>query len=186
MWTGKPGGSNNEVQAHFPQVLWLRCVRVCTPEHPGVLSVPGCTWVRHTECCSAPGCAQVYDLSSIVQHYAPPTNICEHHEKFQPDHAMVSLCTCRCAQVWRVCFGGLGCALVHLSAPRWAFFTWVWLGSFVHDSGSLGCAPWVGRRSFPPSWEIKSPLGWTWIHFLLKSGFVGSCSNVSHWCCWNW
>ncbi len=95
----------------------------------------------------------------------------------------------------------LGCIWVHLGSLGFTqvhFFSWfqvsphrsTWgcMGSFPHASGSRESA-WPIRQSiFSPFWQIKSPLGCTWIHFLPKRGLLfvrvrikhGGVINISH------
>ena len=71
--------------------------------------------------------------------------------------------------VTRVHSASFGCTWVHSGSLGYAFLLSLiapkYLGFSPHDSGSLGCACPVRRSIFSPFQEIKSPLGFTWIHF---------------------
>jgi hypothetical protein len=142
--------------------VWLWCARVCAPEHPGVLDVPGCT--AGLGCIVTPGFTQVWmsaprftwmQTSALpgvlwcTSHTALLTTkrkISEHHNKFQLVHALVCFCACRCAQVCLVGFGGLWCTLVHSGV---LFYS----GAGMHPgalfySGAVHSSPWVCSGSF--------------------------------------
>ena len=83
--------------------------------HSGALGCAaglGCTLgvIEHTA-----GCTRVYELSGIVQHYAPPK------QNFVSIMRSFSLCRLWCAYAHMGVLKCGGCALVHLDAPRCNF-----------------------------------------------------------------